>query len=143
MRGREMPQRRRTSSCRMRSVVSSSAGVMASLTARKRQVRGRKRHAQRFGGEQHDRMRGAGVRGEVFGVTGERHAGIVDHALLHGRRDHGSELAADTAVDGAIQQREHVPRVGRIEPASHAGRREWHVDDVDAAGCAPGLRAAR
>ena len=85
-------------------------------------------------------MCGAGVRGEVLGVTGEWHAGIVDHALLHGRRDHGSELAADTAGDGAIQQGEHVARVGRIEPASHAGRRERHVDHVDAAGYLPGLR---
>ena len=39
-------------------------------------------------------MRRAGALGEIFGVAGERHAGVVDHALLHRRRDDGGELAA-------------------------------------------------
>src|SRR4051812_18072597 len=79
-------------------------------------------------------MDGAGFCGEVLGVPRERHAAIIDHALLHGRRDHGRELTADAAGNGAIEHREHVTRIGRIETACDAGGREWYVDHVDAAG---------
>src|SRR6185436_9183777 len=56
------------------------------------------------------------------------HTKIVDHALLHRRRDHGRELAAPRAVDGEIEQRQHVARIGRIEPTGDAGRAQRHVE---------------
>ena len=36
----------------------------------------------------------------------------------------------DAAVDGAVEQGEHVARVGGIEPAGHAGRRQRHVEHL-------------
>ena len=101
-----------------------------------RQVRGGQRHAQRARGQQHDRVRRMRARREVFGVAGEVHAGVVDDALLHRRRDHGGELATQAAVDGAIQHAQHVARIGGIELAGDAGRAERDVDDFEAAGFA-------
>ena len=72
--------------------------------------------------------------GEVFGVAGERDAGVVDHALLHRRGDHGVELAGEAAVDArgrAARARSGALR--RIELARRdAGRAQRHVLDCAA-----------
>jgi hypothetical protein len=99
-----------------------------------RQVGRRERDAQGAGGEQHDGMRRAGALREIFGVAGERHAGIVDHALLHGRGDDGGELAAHGARDRAVEQREHVRRIRRIERACDAGRCQGDVEHAQPVG---------
>ena len=54
---------------------------------------------------------------QVFGVTAEGDAGVVDDALVHGRRYQGVELSGERPLDGAIEQREHVARVRRVRPA--------------------------
>ena len=81
------------------------------------QMRRRKRDAQRAVRQHHHRMRAAGALGQIFGVARELDARIVDDALLHRRRDHRGELAGHAAVDGAIQQLQHVACVGAIELA--------------------------
>ncbi len=75
-----------------------------------RQVRRGERHAQPAAGEHHHDARRSGALGEVLGVAGERDAGVVDRRLLHRRRDHRGELARLAAVEGAIEQRQDVPR---------------------------------
>ncbi len=142
MRGRAMPHSRRTSPCSISRVRSSRDAVIASLTGAQRQVRGGQRHPQMVRRQQHDRMARAGALGQVFGVTGEWHAGVVDGALLHRRGDHGRELTLHAARDGAVQQGEHVARVGGVQLASVAMRRERHVDDFEVARLG-GVRAAR
>ena len=54
-----------------------------------------------------------------------------------------SNSPLDAAGGGAIEQRQHVACIGRIEPARHAGRRERHVDHFEGAGLLPGVFAAR
>src|SRR3954468_15646585 len=63
-------------------------------------------------------------------MAGERDAGVVDHALLHRRRDHGGVFAFHAAADRAIENRKHVARVRRIELAGRYGTRERHVLDA-------------
>jgi hypothetical protein len=89
-----------------------------------RQVRRRERHAQLPGDQQHHRQRCARQLGEELRVARERHARVVDHALLHRCGDHRGELAAPAAFGGVAQHLEHVRRVGGIEAAGDDGRRE-------------------
>ncbi len=86
-----------------------------------RQVRGRERHAQVPGHQHHHRMRAAGCRREVFRVTREGDAGIVDDALLHRRRHHRGEAAGDAAFGSGVQQGKHVAGIRGVRPAR--GRR--------------------
>ena len=67
-------------------------------------MRRRQRDAQAIGNQHHDRQRGAGSFGEIFSMTREGDAGVVDDALLDRRGDHGVEIAAQTAVGGDVQQ---------------------------------------
>ena len=78
------------------------------------------------------RARVRSARYSVWPVNGT--PGVVDDALLDRRRDHGRELARGTAVDGAIQHREHMARVGRIEAAGRRRCAQRHVNDSQAAG---------
>ena len=109
-----------------------------------RQMRRRERDAQTRRRQHHHRMRAAGALGQIFGVARERDAGVVDDALLHRRRDHRIELAGHAAVDGAIEQLQHVARVGaielaRCEPALRRARAERAACRRDAAaGALPG-----
>ena len=57
---------------------------------------------------------GARALGEILGMAGEHDARIVDHAFLHRRGHHGVELAAQAAVDRAIEDLEHVAAVGGV-----------------------------
>jgi hypothetical protein len=62
-------------------------------------------------------MRAAGALGQIFSVSRELDAGIVDHALLDGRGDHRGELAGHAAVDRTIQQLQDMTCIGAIELA--------------------------
>ena len=91
-----MPYLLRRSACRMRRVCSSTVGVMAAGTSLSGRWVVGQRDAQRaaFGvaGQHHDDdKRGAGFLGQVFGMSGEMHAGLVDDALMHRRRRHGGK----------------------------------------------------
>jgi hypothetical protein len=97
---------------------------------RQGQMRRRKRHAQAAPDQHHHHVRGAGVLGEIFGVTGEGNAGIVDHALLHRRGDHRVEFAAEAAGNGAVEHGEHVGAVRRIELSGHRGMAQRKVFDL-------------
>ena len=68
MRGREMPQSRRTSSCEDAQRGIEQLGGDRIADRAQRQVRGGKRDAQGFGGEQHDRMRRRRVRAARYSV---------------------------------------------------------------------------
>ena len=47
-------------------------------------MRGGQGHAQACTGEHHDDARRVGLLGQVFSMAGERNAGVVDRALVHG-----------------------------------------------------------
>ncbi len=97
-------------------------------------MRRHERDAHRLARQHHDRARDAAGRGQIFGVSAERDARIVDHALLHGRGDHGGELTAATPVDRAIQQREHVARIAGIESTRDDGPRNGMMLDDEPSG---------
>ncbi len=81
----------------MRSVSTMPSIVSAADTSFKRQMRGGERDAQRplaGAGQHHHHARRVGALGEIFGVAGERHAGIVDGAFLQRRGDDRVELPA-------------------------------------------------
>jgi hypothetical protein len=80
-----------------------------------RQVRRHQRHPQAAAGQHHDHPSGRRPFGQVLGVAAERHAGVVDHPLVHGRGDHGSEFPALATGQRAIEQGQHLARVGGIE----------------------------
>ena len=65
-------------------------------------------HHRLAAGEQHHHLRRRGLPGEIFGVAGEGDAGVVDHALVHRRGDHGGELARHAAGQRSIEGRQHV-----------------------------------
>ena len=100
----------------------------------KGQMRGGERDAQAAADQHHHDRRAAGLLGEIFGVAGEGDAGVVDHALLHRRGHHGGELALEAAADGAVENRQHIASVCRIEPAGNRRTRERHVLDARTAG---------
>ncbi|MNN28621.1 hypothetical protein D3C81_1422000 [compost metagenome] len=99
-----------------------------------RQVGGGQRHAQHGvvvgglrAGQHHHHARHGGALGQVFGVAGERHARVVDRALLHRRGDHRRVFAGLQAVDGGIEQRQHVAAVAGVKPARLALHAERHI----------------
>ena len=79
-------------------------------------------------------MRCAGPRREVFGMAGERQAGLADDALLYGSRDHAVVVAGAAAVTGNVEEVGDVAGVGRIEAAGldRCGRR--YVQELQFAG---------
>ena len=81
--------------------------------------------------------------GEIFGVSAEGDAGLVDHALVNRRGDDGVELPGERAVDGALEQRQHVARVGRIRAAGDARCAERQMRDSERTGCMRGAARCR
>ena len=81
--------------------------------------------------KQHHHTGGAGLAGKIFGMPGERHAGIVDHTLVHRRRHHRSEFARNTAGQRGVERRQHVGGVGRVEMASAHSRAQRYMADFD------------
>jgi hypothetical protein len=112
-----------------------SLGRQRAAHARERQVSRRERDAHAAAGQQHHRAAAARAAREVFRVPRKADTGIVDDALLDRRGDHRRKLTTAAARDGAIEQREHIARVARIEAARHAARRERHVQPFDARAC--------
>ncbi|MCY1229364.1 hypothetical protein D9M72_417280 [compost metagenome] len=120
-----------------------------------RQVGGRQRHAQHGvvvrglrAGQHHHHARHAGAVGQVFGVAGKRHAGVVDGALLHRRRDHGRIARRGAAMpaaagDGGIEQRQHVAAVARVQAARFARDRQRDILDHHVAVGNPPLPGVR
>jgi hypothetical protein len=101
-----------------------------------RQMRGSQRDPQRplaGAGQHHHHVRRMGALGEILGMAGEGHAGIVDGALLERCGDDRVELTGERAVDCAIQQIQHVTAVGRVEFArlrQHAERLMLHANPL-------------
>ena len=98
-----------------------------------REVRRGERHAQAAADQHHDRQRGAAACGEILGVAGERHARVVDDALVHRRGHHRVELAREATVDRPVEQRR--ARIGHSrDPGARRGtvRAERHVQHLDA-----------
>ena len=89
-----------------------------------RQMGGCERHAQLACGQHHHGACAVGALREVLGMAAERDAGVVDHALVHRRRDDGVELPGQCGLDGAVEECQYVRRVGRLEPPRHARHRE-------------------
>ena len=120
----------------------SSRAAQAPLTARKRQVSRRQRHAQALRYQHHHRARASSCALAMYSVCPvNAMPGLIDHALLHRRRDHRVELAGAAAVDRAIQQRKHVTRIGRLSRPASARRAPALVgSDAQRAGA---LRAVR
>jgi hypothetical protein len=58
--------------------------------------------------------------GQVLGVTGEGHAGVIDHTFVNRCRDDGSEFPGKRAVGRAVQKVEYIARVGGVEPPGGA-----------------------
>src|SRR5437763_1792404 len=58
----------------------------------------------------------------------------VDHALLHRSGHHRRELSRQAAANRAVEDREHIARVRRVEPPGDRGPRERHVLHVLRAG---------
>ena len=100
-----------------------------------REVRRRERDAQAAADEHHHHVRQSRARGEKFRVAGERDAGVVDHALVHRRGDHGVETARAGSRRPPLRACAARRRLlARIELARRHRRRQRHVDDCDAPG---------
>ncbi len=93
----------------------SDSTVIAALTSLQRQVRGRQRPLAGLRWRASSLAARARAFRQVFGVTGERDAGFVDHALRTDAVDDGVELTGHGAIDGAIDEIEHVAAVRAIE----------------------------
>ena len=118
----------RRSASRMRSTASSRSAVIAALTSASGRcvVASATRRPPPT-----SIITGSGaprVLGQVFGVAGERHARVVDDALVHRRGDHRVEAAGEATVERA--RRAARARSGhsrdRAGPAWH-GARQRHV----------------
>ena len=60
-------------------------------------------------------------------MAGEGDAAIVDHALVHRRGDHGGEFSGQAPVYGAVQRRQHIAGIGRVQPSGGGGGRQRHI----------------
>jgi hypothetical protein len=91
--------------------------------------------------QHHHRLRAAAL-AEILGVTAERDAGVVDHALLHRPGDQGVGAAGKTQFGRAIERFDHVGGIGGIEAAGLRRRPQRHRQHGDFAGgrCAAAAR---
>ena len=104
------------------------------------QMRGGQRHAQgrfamaRFAGQHHHHLRCVGFFCQVFRMAGKGHAGVVDRALLQGRRDHGAKPAGGDTFHGRVQGRQHGAPVFLVEYARNDIVDSRDIDHGQAAG---------
>ena len=82
-------------------------------------------------GQHHHHLVGIGALGEILGMAGKRHAGIVDRAFLQRCGDHGFEPAGVDAFDGGVQRGQHGAAVVAVQYARHHVGTERHVDHAD------------
>ena len=94
----------------------------------------RQRDAQAVPGQHHHDMRRAGFLGEIFGMTGEGNAGIIDDAFMYRRRDHRGKFTGQATVNGTIEQPEDVSGIGRIEHTCFRRRGERTMQHVKRTG---------
>jgi hypothetical protein len=66
-------------------------------------------------GQHHHHPPRAGPLRQVLGMARECNAGIVDHAFVHWRGDDRIEFTLQTTLQRAIERRENVAGVARIE----------------------------
>src|SRR3954471_2684304 len=90
----------------------------------------RERDPQAATDEHHDDAWNTGVVGEVFGMSRESDAGIVDDAFLDRGGDHRIELALETARDSAIENGKYVARVAGVQLSRHRRDSERNMLDV-------------
>jgi hypothetical protein len=79
------------------------------------QVRRHQSDPQPAAGEHHHHPTRSRPLGQVFRMTGERHAGIVDHPLVYGCSDHCGEFPGLATGQRAIEQGEDLARIGGIK----------------------------
>ena len=78
-------------------------------------MRGGQRHTQGSGGQQHDNMFGVCGAGDVFGMSAERDAGLVDDALVHRPGDQGSKAAGLAVCDCLVQGIEDIAGIRAVQ----------------------------
>ncbi|MNN40617.1 hypothetical protein D3C81_1546980 [compost metagenome] len=76
---------------------------------------GRQRHAQLFGRQHHHHAIATAAIGKEFGMANERHAGVVDDALVHRAGDQRGEFTVQTTVAGTRQGFYHVGTVTYVQ----------------------------
>ncbi len=87
-----------------------------------REMRRGERDAQAAADEHHHHVVSPGARGEKFRVSGERDAGVVNDALVHGCGDHRGKMPGQAAVGGRFERLQHVGGIRRIKlPRRHRG----------------------
>ncbi|OQA34771.1 MAG: hypothetical protein BWY57_00257 [Betaproteobacteria bacterium ADurb.Bin341] len=64
-------------------------------------------------------------------MAGKGNAGIVDHPLMHRRRDDAGKFAGLAAGQRPIQQRQHIGAIGRIKPPRFSGRGKRKVQNIE------------
>ena len=89
--------------------------------------------ARRITGQHHDNERRAGFLGQIFGVAGKVHAGLVDDPFMHRCRHHRRKLAGQAASERTIEQFEHMAAVGSIELAGLRRPGQRNVQHIETA----------
>ena len=101
---------------------------------RQGQVRGGQRHAQTFGGQHHHCKVHLTFLRQKFGVSGKRDAGVIDHALVHGRCHHRGDIALLAGPHGDPQRVEHIGSVRGVQRAGLHWRAQGHRQHAQCAG---------
>jgi len=96
-------------------------------------VRRRERDAQPPPNQHHHHL-GLAALGEIFRMAGKRMPASLIHALLDWRGDHRLVFRPEAAGDGAVEERQHVAAVRRVQVSSLAGLRERQVRNFRNAG---------
>ena len=89
--------------------------------------------AQATAGQHHHHPTRARPLGQVFGMAGEGNTGIVDHPLVHRRRDHRGKFSTPATGQSPVEQGQHIRRIGGVKAAWPGYGRQGQVQHVESA----------